>query len=104
MQKVFDRLGIQDLRNGHAIDADQVLETLASSALWSELPRGDDEAAKLKADQGLLVIAGLTAEDCGGSNGHLFVVVSGPLDRGTAGTRRPIGAGRRSRRLDDSRP
>jgi len=63
-------------------NADSIMGGLAQSAEWKKLDNGE-EAAK-KAAEGYLVIAGLKGNEHqpGRNNGHVAVVISGPLYRG----------------------
>jgi len=63
-------------------DANVITDKLHAATEWTALAAGDGTAAKAQADLGLFVIACLKGDDQmqPSPNGHLVVVVSGPLD------------------------
>ena len=63
-------------------DANAIMDKLNAATDWAALTPGDGPAAKVQADAGLLVIAGLKGSDQinADPHGHVVVVVTGPLD------------------------
>jgi hypothetical protein len=64
-------------------NADSIVDKLNAAADWTALTPGDGLAAKSKADAGSFVVAGLKGANQvqPDTNGHVVVIVSGPLDR-----------------------
>jgi hypothetical protein len=63
-------------------DANAITDKLHAATDWTALASGDGIAAKAQADLGLFVIACLKGDEQvqPSPNGHVVVVVSGPLD------------------------
>jgi len=67
---------------GPTDSADSIVDKLAAAGDWTDLSPGSGKDAKAQADAGSLVIAGLKGADQAqpAANGHVVVVVTGPLD------------------------
>jgi len=93
VKAVANEVGINTL-NGNA---DQILQYVRSN--WSQItdinvtvpPKRKEDLAKEAADNGKLVICGLTAAELGGGHGHVCVVVSGPMVTAGSGKTYPTG-------------
>lgn len=72
---VSDRLSLHG-------NADDLVDFLDNGNGWSPLPNGDGKAAKQKADDGWLVVAGMKNTELTPvrSHGHVAIVVSGDVD------------------------
>ncbi|MDR3636954.1 MAG: hypothetical protein P4L84_24325 [Isosphaeraceae bacterium] len=64
------------------VNADQLIDFLATSTEWQEFTAGDGVAAEEAATEGMLVIGGLKSRDLGDAHGHVVVVLWGELARG----------------------
>jgi hypothetical protein len=60
--------------------ADQIIEQITESPNWTQL-RTDGKAASMAADNGALVVGGMTSQHLGEAHGHVVVVVKGKPDR-----------------------